>query len=140
VFELDSTKSSGGVDAIPSTRDVQLSLDYSVSGFFSAKDYTSFGLRLSDLDSSEVESVRLRSRFPGYGGLIYDPRIRLDHRRSTRTDIDQYILAPSIKLIYRATKKLNFETDFGIEYSDVDLPDFDQQVAYSLYIGYTYFF
>ena len=140
VFELDATKSSGGVDAIPSSRDMQLSVDYSVSGFFSAKDYTSIGLRLSDLDSSEVESVRLRSRFPGYGGLIYDPRIRLDHRRSTRTDIDQYILTPSIKLIYRATKKLNFEADLGIEYSDVDLPDFDQQVAYSLYIGYTYFF
>jgi len=140
VFDLDATKSSGGVDAIPATKDTQFSIDYSVSGFFSAKDFTSIGLRLSDLDSSEVESVRLRSRFPGYGGLIYDPRIRLDHRRSTRTDIDQYILAPSIKLIYRATKKLNFEADLGIEYSDVDLPDFDQQVAYSLYIGYTYFF
>jgi hypothetical protein len=140
IFDLDATKSSGGVDAIPATKDTQFSIDYSVSGFFSAKDYTSIGLRLSDLDSSEVESVRLRSRFPGYGGLIYDPRIRLDHRRSTRTDIDQYILTPSIKLIYQATKKLSFEADLGIEYSDVDLPDFDQQIAYSLYIGYTYFF
>ncbi len=140
VFELDATKSSGGVDTFPSTRDVQLSLDYSVSGFFSAKDYTSIGLRLSDLDSTEIESVRLRSRFPGSGGLIYDPRIRLDHRRSTRTGIDQYILVPSIKINYRATKKLNFEAALGIEYSDLDLPDFDQQIAYSLYIGYTYLF
>ena len=140
VLNLDATKSSGGVDTIPSSTDVQLSLDYSVAGFFSAKDYSSIGVRLSDLESSEIQSLRLRSRFPGNGGLIYDPRIRLDHRQSTATGIDQYILAPSIKLRYRATKKMNIEADFGIEYSDLDLPDFDQQIAYSLFIGYTYFF
>ncbi|MDH3633680.1 MAG: hypothetical protein OES20_03155 [Gammaproteobacteria bacterium] len=140
VVELDAAKSSGGVDAIPSSRDVELSFDYSVSGFFTARDFTSFGLRLSDLDSSDIESVRLRSRFPGDGGLIYDPRIRLDHRRSKRTRIDQYILMPSIKIRYRAAKSLDFEADLGIEYSDLDLPDFDQQIAYSLYLGYSYFF
>jgi hypothetical protein len=140
VYDMESVKASGGVDKIPSSTDTVLSTDYSISGLFSARDYSSIGLRLSDLANSDIQSIRLRSRFPGYWGLIYDPRFQLDHRKGKDNDIDQYILRPSIKLTYRLTRTLEFETDFGLEYSDLDLPDHDEQIAYSLFLGYTYFF
>ncbi|MCP4878704.1 MAG: SPOR domain-containing protein [Gammaproteobacteria bacterium] len=140
IFSLDAIEASGGVVEIPSMRDMTLSVDYSIRGYFFADDYTSMGLRITDSDSSEIQSIRLRSRFPGYWGLIYDPRVQMDFRENTSNGIDQTILKPSIKLTYRASKKLNLEADFGIEYSDLDLPDFDKQIAYSMYLGYTYFF
>lgn len=139
-FELDSIKASGGVAAFPSTSDMLISADYSVRDFFSINDYTSIGIRLSDSDTSEIQSFRFRSRIPGGGGLTYDPRFQLDFRSSVSSGLDQIIFKPSIKLRYRTSRKLNFEADFGIEYSDLDLPDFDQQIAYSLYLGYAYFF
>ena len=139
-FNLDATDESGGVLAIDDTDHTQVSLDYSVRGYFSADDYSTVGVRLSDSTSSDTQSIRLRTRFPGYLGLIYDPRIRLDNRQGKDGRIDQWILNTSLKLIYRATKKLNFETDFGIEYSDLDLPDLDRQITYRLYAGYSYFF
>jgi hypothetical protein len=139
-FYLDATDESDGVLAIDETDSTQVSLDYSVRGYFSADDYSTVGFRLVNSTSSDIQSVRLRSRFPGYLGLIYDPRIRLDNRQGKDGRTDQWILNTALKLTYRATKKLNFETDFGIEYSDLDLPDLDRQITYRLYAGYTYFF
>ncbi len=139
-FDLDATTASGGVEAIPSTEELQVSLAYSVVNFFSTNDYTTIGVRLSDSDTSEIQSFRLRSRFEGNGGITYDPRVQLDFRRSESNGLDQTILRPAIKLKYRTTRKLHLEADLGIEYSDLDLPDFDQQIAYSLYVGYIYYF
>lgn len=139
-FELDATRTSGGVAAIPSTNDMLVSVDYSVMNFFSINDYTSMGIRLTDSDTSEIQSLRFRSRIPGDGDITYDPRLQLDFRRSESSGLDQTIVKPSIKLRYRANKKLSLEADFSVEYSDLDLPDFDQQIAYSLYLGYAYYF
>jgi tetratricopeptide (TPR) repeat protein len=139
-FDLDATTNSGGVEAIPPTEELQVSFGYSAVNFFSSNDYTTMGVRLSDSDTSEIQSFRLRSRFAGKGGITYDPRVQLDFRRSESSGLDQIILRPAIKLKYRTTRKLHLEGDFSIEYSDLDLPDFDQQIAYSLYVGYIYYF
>ena len=139
-FYLDATDESDGVLAIDETDSTQLSLDYSVRDFFSADDYSTIGFRLLKSTSSDTQSVRLRTRLPGYLGLIYDPRVRLDNRQGKDGRPDQWIWNTALKLSYRATKKLTFETDFSFEYSDLDLPDLDRQITYRLYAGYTYFF
>jgi len=139
-FYLDATEQSDGILAIDDTDSTQVSLDYSVRGYFLQDDYSTVGLRLLNSTSSDTQSVRLRSRFPGYLDLIYDPRVRLDNRQGKDGRPDQWILNTALKLTYRATKKLNFETDFGIEYSDLDLPNQDRQITYRLYAGYAYFF
>jgi len=139
-FYLDATDESDGVLAIDDTDSTQVSLDYSVRDFFSADDYSTVGLRLLNSTSSDTQSVRLRTRLPGYLGLIYDPRVRLDNRQGKDGRPDQWIINTALKLTYRATKKLNFETDFGFEYSDLDLPNLDRQITYRLYAGYAYFF
>jgi len=139
-FYLDATDESDGVLAIDDTDHTQASLDYSVRGYFLDDDYSTIGVRLVNSTSSDTQSVRLRSRFPGYLGLIYDPRVRLENRQGKDGRPDQWIFDTALKLTYRATRKLNFETDFGIEYSDLDLPELDRQITYRLYAGYTYFF
>lgn len=140
IIDLDATRASGGVDEFMASKDVLLSVDYSVKSFFTAHDYTSMGVRLSESDNSEIQSLRFRSRFPLGGGFIFDPRIQLDFIRNLNSGVDQKILSPTFKLSYRATKRLKFETDLRVEYSDLDLPGFDKQIAYSYFLGYSYFF
>ncbi len=137
---LEETVSSGGVNSTPATKDIYLSGDYSVRGFFSADDYTSLGLRLSDTDSTSVVSIRARSLISGSSNFRYDPRVRLDYRKSKDSDQVQWVLNPSIKMTYRSSRKLQFEASFGVEYSNSDLPQLDDQTAYTFLLGYFYQF
>lgn len=70
----------------------------------------------------------------------YLERVQLGQRRDKNDGVEQLILKPSIKIKYRASKKLTLEGTFGIEYSDVDLPELDEQIIYSFYFGYFYLF
>ena len=137
---LEKTIASGGVPETPATEDIYLAADFSIHGFFSNDDYSSFGLRLSDTNSTNLISMRARSYIPGSGNFGYDPRIRLDYRESKDSDQVQWVLNPSIKLTYRPNRKLSFETGFGVEYSNYDLPLLDDQTAYTFFLGYLYQF
>jgi len=135
---IEATKASGGIAETPESDDIYLAGDYTVRGFFTNEDYTTLGLRLSDTSSSEIISLRARSWFAGVNSLRYDPRLRLDYRKSKTSDIDQWIFKPSFKLTYKPTKNLNLEASVGIEYSNFDLPEFDDQITYNLLLGYVY--
>ena len=137
---LEETIASGGVPETPTTEDIYLAGDYSIRGFFSNDDYTSFGLRLSDTNTTNVISMRARSYIPGSSNFGYDPRIRLDYRENKDSDQVQWVINSSIKLTYRPSRKLSFETGFGVEYSDYDLPLLDDQTAYTFSLGYLYQF
>jgi len=137
---IDSTEASGGVPEIPATDDIHIYSEYSIRGYFFEDDYSSIGLRLSDTSSAETISLRTRTRFPGPGGIRYDPRIRVDFRKSQNLDVEQWILAPSIKLTYQYGRNISFEGSFGIEYSNFDLPELDDQTIYNFFLGYVYQF
>ena len=137
---IDSTVSSGGVDAIPASDALYLALDYSIRGFFSSREFTSLGFRLSDTDSSDTVSLRLRSRFSGSNKFRYDPRLRLDYRESKTTEVTQWILSPGFKISYRLKKNLEFETSLDLEFSDYNLPNLDNQQVYRFFLGYHYQF
>ena len=139
-LELDATVSSGGVEAVPASEDLELSVDYSFQGLLFDDDYASIGIRLTDSTNSETTSLRARTRFTGYGQISYDPRLQLDLRTDKNSGDDQLIVKPSIKLKYRVTRNLNFEGTLSIEYSETDLPQFDEQYIYSSYFGYYYLF
>ncbi len=139
--QVDGTPSSGGVEETPSTDDIYLSGDYSIRGYFTKNDYTNFGLRLSDTSSSETISLRARTRIPGHiKTLRYDPKLQLDFRNSKSSDIGQMILYPSLKVTYKPSKKMSFEVSLGVELSDYDLPERDDQIFYNLFLGYVYIF
>ncbi len=137
---VESSVESGGVAAAPSTSDINFSTDYSVRGLLFEDDYTTLGVRLSDTSSSEILSLRARSRLAGSKGLRYDPRLRLDYRKSKTSEVDQYILKPSLKVTYKPNKKISFEGSLGIEYSNFDLPELNDQTQYDVFLGYVYRF
>jgi len=137
---IKSTGASAGVPEIPATDDVHINGEYSIRGYFYNDDYTSFGLQLSDTSSAKSVSLRTRTRFPGPGRFRYDPRIRLDFRKSQNSNVEQWILAPSIRLTYQYRRNTSFEASMGIEYSNFNLPGLEDQTIYDFFIGYVYQF
>ncbi len=137
-FKLDETEASGRADAVPSSENLLLSVDYSFRGLFYHSDYATLGARISDSDTNETVSINMRTRFTGYKGISFDPRLELDRRTDKDGRFDQWIVKPSIKMQYRLSNKLNLEGTFGIEYSDLDLPELNDQTIYSIYLGYFY--
>ena len=125
---------------IPASDDTHIAGDYTIKGYFIDNDYTTFGFRLSDTSSSEIVSLRSRTRLPGARNLRYDPRLNLDYRNSKNSDISQWILKPSFEINYKPTRKLSLEFSIGLEYSNFDLPEANEQTAYNVFIGYVYQF
>ena len=136
---LEATEASGGVEQIPSADDLQLAVDYSFQGLLTDNDYATLGGRISDSTTGEILSVRARSRFGGNHQISYDPRIQLDLRRNKKDGNEQLMLKPSFKVTYRMSNKLSFEGIFGFEYSDLNLPELEEQFTYSFYLGYYYY-
>ncbi len=137
-----ATATTPAIAAIDAADNVYVAGDYTIRGFFTDKDYTTVGVRVSDTASSETTSIRGRTRIRSSSikNLIYDPRIRVDFRSSKITNDDQYIINPSFKLSYKPSKKLSLEGSLGLEYSNFDLPNRNDQMFYSVFLGYTYQF
>lgn len=138
----DATATTPAVAATSATDDIYLSGDYTVRRFFIDNDFTTFGARISDTSSSQTTSFRIRSRINSSSikNLRYDPRLRIDYRSSKITEDDQYIINPSFKVTYKPGKKISLEGSLGLEYSDYDLPDRNNQQYYNLFLGYVYSF
>ncbi len=137
-----ATATTPAIAAMEATDNTYISGDYTVRGFFMEKDYTTVGFRVSDTSSSETTSIRGRTRIQSSSikNLNYNPRIRVDFRSSKITNDDQYIIYPSFKVSYKPTKKVKLEASLGLEYSNFDLPNRNDQTFYSLFLGYTYQF
>jgi hypothetical protein len=139
--QTDATQTSGGVEATPDSDDTYLSGDYSIRSFFVDQDFTTFGLRLADSSSAETMSLRGRTLIPGsIRSLRYGPKLHIDYRKSKTTDLNQYILYPSFKITYKPSRTVSLEFNTGVEYSNFDLPDRNDQILYNLYLGYVYQF
>ncbi len=137
----DATVASAGVDANPESTETQISADYSFKGWFTHEDFATWGLRLSDSDTITQVSLQARSRIPArIKRFYYTPRLRIDHRSNKNDEVKQWILAPEIKLSYKPSSNLSLEASLGFEYSDFNLPDLNDQTAYSLYLSYFYLF
>jgi hypothetical protein len=124
---------------LPSSDDLQLSVDYSFQGLLTDHDYATLGGGISDSTTTEILSVRARSRLGDSHEISYDPRIQVDFRRNKKDGNEQIILKPSFKVTYRSSNKLSFEGIFGLEYSDLNLPELSEQTSYSFYLGYYYY-
>ena len=140
VTRTDATVSSGGVSATPDSDSLYLAADYSIRGYFAEGDFTTLGFRLSQSESSNTFSILSRVRLNPGKGIRLDPRLNLDYRESIDSDVQQWILRPSIKLSYKPGKKVNLEASIGAEVSDFNLPEMSDDVAYALYLGYRYQF
>lgn len=137
-----ATATSPAIAAVEATDNIYIAGDFTIRGFFIEQDYTTVGVRISDTSSSETTSFRGRTRIQSksINNLLYDPRIRIDFRSSKITNDDQYIINPSLKVSYKPTRKLSLEGSLGLEYSNFDLENRNDQTFYNLFLGYTYQF
>jgi len=135
-----ATVTSGTVLATSSSHSVYAAATYSIQNFFNINDFTSFGFRLSQSDTSETMSLQSRTRFKSKKGVRYSPRLNLDYRANKNSNLTQWILKPSIKVSYKYSKKVSFDASAGLEYSNFNLPDQNKQTIFSLYLGYLYQF
>jgi len=84
--------------------------------------------------------LQARTRLRSEREIYYTPRLRLDYRQSKTDDVRQWLVSPELKLSYKPRSNLNLEGSFGFEYSNFNLPELNDQTAYSLYLSYYYQF
>jgi tetratricopeptide (TPR) repeat protein len=139
---VDETPESGGVLATPASTYSYYSLDLVASSLFSERDVTIFALRYSDSNSSNVYTFNIDSRFPVGRSWRISPRLRVDYRRFTADDSEQWIYTPGLRLEYRWGRKVRFELMAGKQFSTREISstlDEDRE-SYYFNAGYQLFF
>lgn len=136
-----ATATTGPIEARPEFYSTEFTIDYTVNNYFDINDFTTAGVKLVDNSNYQVLSLRSRSRIPGWTKKLYfTPRLNLDFRSNKDTKTEQTILRPSLKVTYRPNKRVNFESSLGLELSDENIPDSNDQTITSFLLGYSYQF
>jgi len=117
---LESSPASGGVDATPST-----GLEYFygaqliANNIFKDGDTSLFGIRYADTSASDTLTLAINSRYPYKKDWRFNPRIRIDSQ--TRIDNSKILrFRPSLRVDYRAVRKVKVELELGYEQSNID--------------------
>jgi hypothetical protein len=130
---------SAGVDALSGT-DNELSYDLQLigSGILKEADSAILSLRYFDGTTSKRTSVGIDMRYPITRNFRFNPRFRLDLRKSIRDDTDQTIYRPSVKLTYRMKRKIHFEMELAGEWSTRELTNGNEEETRGLFgtLGY----
>lgn len=138
--DLSDTDASDGIEAIPGTGNEYIyNLQLIGSDLIKSNDIAIAGLRYSDLDTADIYSVSLNTRYPVNSAWRINPRVRVDYRESNRDGSTQWIGAPSIRVDYRLSRRYRFEVEAGGEWSTRDLPDLPEDEdtsSYFINLGY----
>jgi len=136
--DFGGTPQSGGVPSLP---DLDPEFYYSVSAIGSsliaAGDTSIFTLRYADGNASSTISATADTRYPMTRYFRINPRIRLSLRDIYSDDSDQWIVTPSLRLLYRFRRNFRFEFEGGGEWTSrkTSVTTSDTS-AYFMYMGY----
>lgn len=137
---LSDTEASAGIEAIPGTGNEYIyNLQLIGSSLIKSGDIAIGGLRYSNLDTADIYSVSLNTRYPVNSVWRVNPRVRVDYRKNDRDDSTQWIGIPSIRMDYRLSRRYRFEAEAGAEWSTrklPDLPDDEDTSSYFINLGY----
>jgi len=138
MLNYSGTPASGNVPAIPDVSgDLYYSLTLIGTGLLTAGDTTVFGMGYVDGSSASTMTFSVDARYPVVRGFRVNPRLRVSLREIVRTQSDQWIAAPSLRLLYRFARRYQFDLEFGGEWSSQKTGDasFDYN-TYFIYGGY----
>lgn len=136
-----ATATTGPIEARPEFNSTDFTIDYTINNFLGINDFSTVGFKILDNSNYQALSLRSRSRMPGgINKLYFTPRFDMDFRSGKDTKTDQTILRPSLKVTYRPNKRVNFESSLGMELSNEDIPDSNDQTITSFLLGYSYHF
>jgi len=107
------------------------------SGLLIEGDTSVFGLGYIDSSTATTMTFTVDTRYPVSRSFRFNPRMRVSLREITRTQSDQWIAAPSVRLLYRIARRYQFELEVGGEWSSQKTAgdSFDYN-TYFIYAGY----
>jgi len=138
MMNYSGTPESANVPAIPSTDgDIYYTLTLIGSGLLIEGDTSVFGVGYADGSTASTLSLIVDTRYPLSRGFRFNPRMRVSLRELTRTQSEQWIAAPSLRLLYRFARRYQLDLEVGGEWSsqkiDNDAIDYN---SYFIYAGY----
>jgi hypothetical protein len=140
--KIDGAPASGGVEAFESTGDeLYYFLQLIGSGLIKSGDISSIGVRYADTQYRDVYTFTVNTRYPLYGELWINPRMRIDFRENKILTGDQWRFIPGLRLEYRLGRNWRFEIDGEYRYADKELEGIaDGKDGYAVSAGFRWDF
>ena len=138
VTQVEEGSGSGGVLALPDSG-TEYYVDTSLVGssLFTEGDVSIVGLRYTDTYNTTTSTVYLDSRFPVTSGLRLNPRLALSLRDITEDNSSEWLVSPSLRLLYRFARHYEIELEGGGELgSRTGGGANSDATAYYIYMGY----
>jgi len=136
---LSSMPASAGVAELDGTgNEWSYDVQFISSGLIKEYDTGICSLRYFDGSRSQRTTANLDFRYPLNQNLRISPRMRIDFRKNTDNDTEQWIYKPSLRMTYRHHKKYHFEFELGGEWSDRQLSGNNEEKSQGLFgtVGY----
>lgn len=145
--EIEATPSTGGIPGTPGNGgQIYYTANLVGSSLMKARDTMILGLRYSTDDLATTSTLILDMRYPVRDSWRINPRIAVSTRENELENADQWIIAPTLRLLYRWFRGSRLELEVGGEWSDRDLPQdplalpgdpvTEESSAYFMTLGY----
>jgi hypothetical protein len=114
VTETSATVPSGNVPELPASgSQIFFSTSLIGSSLFMDSDVNVLGLRYSSTRSSDTTLLTLDGRYPLRRGLRLNPRLRVSLRDNKLGGSEEWIAAPSFRMILRWKRRYRLEFEMG---------------------------
>jgi tetratricopeptide (TPR) repeat protein len=116
---LSGTVASGGIAAmLPTGTELYYSAQLTRTNLFAEGDMYIAGVRLADLEASNLYVLDFSARYPLSNELRINPRLRLGYQEGDTTDLREITVLPSILVNYYWTRDLSLELEVGAKWTD----------------------
>jgi hypothetical protein len=116
---LSGTVASGGIEAmLPTGTELYYSAQLTRTNLFAEGDMYIAGVRVADLEASNLYVLDLSARYPLGNELRINPRLRLGYQEGDTTDLREITILPSILVNYYWTRDLSLELEVGAKWTD----------------------
>jgi tetratricopeptide (TPR) repeat protein len=116
---LSGTVASGGIEAmLPTGTELYYSAQLTGTNLFAEGDMYIAGVRMADLQASNLYVLDLSARYPLSNELRVNPRLRLGYQVGDTTDLREITILPSILVNYYWTRDLSLELEIGAKWTE----------------------
>jgi len=116
---LSGTVASGGIEAmLPTGTELYYSAQLTATNLFAEGDMYIAGVRMADLEASNLYVLDLSARYPLSNELRINPRLRLGYQVGATTDLREITVLPSILINYYWTRDLSLELEIGAKWTE----------------------
>jgi len=140
-MDMSGAPASGGVaEIIKPGASMYYNLYLRARNLYSQRDSSQLGVRISQLDKSDVNSFYLSSQYRWKNGVSLTAKVRYDDRQNDNGG-GQESISPTFRAQYQAKKHFVY-LDLGAIYYSNQIQNFDtvNTDIYYLYLGYRFYF